>query len=524
MNNKITLSIIAILFLFVIGSCEREIESGDPVRSIPDVGPTIVNLQAAINNESITLTWDVVNGTGVSKYRVYQSNAEDLLPLYNIVDSSATTSVDITNLQINTTYNFKVAAVTAEGLEWDPSEAVDAEFNYLSLSIENGKEYTNKLLNNVYIHAPVSTSHVMLSEDINFEGAKFTPFLGTGTPFEISSGDGTKWVYCKLQYQNGSMTGAPLSDSIILDTKAEIQSLTYNNPDNGDYFEAGELINFELDANETGGTASVRFGSGSNFTSIDLFDDGSGSDITADDGIYTSGWNVPDVFNAYGEEVSALFIDEAGNSANSITDDDLIYIYTPPAPVLLSALTESTHQIRLFWNLSTSDNFAAFRIFRATSPGVSDQSLQISFFGSNVDNVTDNFLDDDTRYYYIIYTYDKSGLSSASNVINATTLINTAPEAVDLFAEIGTSTTTVELNWSKSDEDYFDSYRVYRNTVGNVSEDDDLVTYITNQSSLSASVPLEADITNYFKIYVVDRHGLSTGSSPEVSVDAPPSP
>lgn len=527
MKNKIIFSIIAILLLFIAGSCEREIESSDPVRSIPETGPIVTDLRAVINDQSITLTWDIINGTGISKYRVYQTT-DDFFPIYKIVDSTSITSIDIENLQINTVYYFKVAAVTSEGLEWDVSDAITAQFTYLSISIANGDEYTNDRSVIVSINAPVETSHIMLSEDINFADVEFKPFIGTGTQFELSDGDGTKNVYCKLQFQNGSISGTALSDAIILDTKVEIASITYADPINGDYFQVGETITFNLDADEIDGNASVRFGSGSNSVALDLLDDGVSPDATVDDGIYSGSWDVPYIFHAYEEQVNGYFTDVAGNSAENLLAEDLIYIYTPPPSVSLTALTESTHEIRLLWEPTTSDNFGAYKIFRSTSAGVSDQSLQVEFMDSNYDNFTDSDLDDNTKYYYIIYTYDNSGLSSASNVVSTTTLINTAPEAVELFAEIETLESTVELNWSGSNEQYFDSYRIYRSKITpNITTSDDLVAFITSQSSLSATVPLDptdsladGSFTNYFKIYVIDGHDLMTGSN-SVQVDIP---
>ncbi|MFH2050634.1 MAG: fibronectin type III domain-containing protein [bacterium] len=524
MKNKIIFLMITLLLLLIVGSCERKISSNDPDRIVPEVGPIVTNLQAEVNDQLIRLTWDVINGTGVSKYRVYQSTDEGDIKDYILIDSSSIRSKDLSDLIINQVYYFKVAAVTNDGLEWDKSDAVSSQFTYLSISIANGDEFTKSRNIVVSIYAPVETSHIKLSENINFTDAVFIPFVGTGTQFELSDGDGTKWVYCELQFQNGSITGTPLQDNIILDTKAEISSITYSTPANGTYFQVGETITFTLDADEIDGKASVRFGSGSNLVTVNLLDDGVNPDVTADDGIYSGSWRVPEVFNAYGVEVTGIFSDAAGNSAANLIDVDLIYIYTPPAPVLLSALTESTHEIRLFWNLSTSDNFAAFRVFRSNSAGVSDQSQQINFFGSNVDNMTDDNLTDNTRYYYVIYTYDKSGLSSASNVVNATTLINTVPEAVELFAEVGSSETTVVLNWTKSNELYFNSYRIYRSkTTTNVTTSDALVGLITSQSSLSTSVPLDtigAPSSNWFKIFVVDGHGLMTGSN-TVQVNIP---
>jgi len=524
MKNKIIFSVIALMLLLIVGSCEREIDSSDPVRSVPDVGPIVTNLKAAMKDQSITLTWDVINGTNVSQYRVYQSTDEGDIKNFVILDSSDTRSIGITDLLINNRYYFKVAAVTTEGLEWDKSDEVSSQFTYLSISIAGGDEYSKTRSVIVSINAPVETSHLRLSEDNSFAGEVFVPFVGTGTQFELSNGDGTKTVYCELQFQDGSITGEILSDDIILDTKAEINSITYSDPVNSEYYQAGETIIFYLDADEAGGEASIRFGSGGNFVSFDVFDDGVNPDVNTNNGIYTGRWTVPSQYYAYEVQVEGFFSDAAKNAADILVADDLMYVFTPPPPVFVTATVKSSHSNQLTWDPSTSQDFSAYRIFRSTSPGVSDLSLQVNFLRTNVDNYDDEFLDDNTTYYYIIYTYTSAGLSSASNVVSARTLINTAPDAVELFAEQGTSATTTTLNWSKSNDLYFNSYRIYRSSsTYDITTSDDLVDFISTQNTLSSSVPLDtvgAPASNYFKIFVVDGHGLMTGSN-SVQVDIP---
>ncbi len=518
------LGTILLLTLVAFSGCSRYIDSRNPVRSLPESGQVPANLTAGMIDGGVRLTWTIDDAAAVQKYRIYAAKEVTGTPLnYVVRDSSTTTTVDITDLQMNQRYSFEVAAVLTSGLEWEPSEAVSAEVTYLSISIKDGAEYANDRNVLVNINAPLTTSHIELSEDSTFAGSSFVPFSGTAKQFELSEGDGVKWVYAKLQFEDGSTTAGFLRDSIILDTRAAIDSVFFVAPVSGQYFTSGQTIQFGLDAGEIGGKASIGF---TGVGQVKLYDDGSGVDPVAGDGVYWGTWTVPNSFTLNNGQVTGTFVDAAGNSAPQITAREPLNIFTAPLPVTVAATAISTYEIALTWTQAVGTNFAAYRIYRDASPTVSQASELITTITTgSTTSYTDTDLDAATTYYYRVYVYDNAGLSSGSEVVSATTEVNTVPDPVDLYAVVGSDTTTVQLSWTQSNETDFESYRIYRSTSPTVDTTATLVLLDRSIGTLTTTAtlpgaPSGSNTRYYFRVFVFDRHGAMAGSN-TVDVHAP---
>jgi hypothetical protein len=94
--------------------------------------------------------------------------------------------------------------------------------------------------------------------------------------------------------------------------------------------------------------------------------------------------------------------------------------------------------------------------------------------------------------------------------------VNTAPEAVELFAIVDAGT-TAKLKWSVSKESDFKYYQLFASNVAG-NPPDSLIEVITNQTTDSLSYTTSSPGVNSFAIFVHDRYGLST-SSDTVSVN-----
>ena len=94
----------------------------------------------------------------------------------------------------------------------------------------------------------------------------------------------------------------------------------------------------------------------------------------------------------------------------------------PPTAVVLDSITSvTTDQLTLTWSQNQNTDFEEYRIYRRTSPGVTDSDTL-------VDTITDKFqtfYDDtglntgSTTYYYRVYVYDKGGNSARSNEVSS---------------------------------------------------------------------------------------------------------
>jgi hypothetical protein len=339
-------------------SCDRHIDSRDPVRTLPTDVSTPVNLTAQLDDGSVTLLWELSDSSNAARFRVYVAEAEE--GAYKLKDSTTEFSLTLDDLPMDRRRYFRVTTVTPAGIESSPSESVTAVPLHMSITINGDNEYTGSLDVQVQINTGLTPSYVMISEQVDLADAEWEDYA-FNKPFQLSEGDGVKTVYVRLQYPDGSESGEPLTDDIILDTEAEISALTF-------YAEGtlrvDDQTTFRLDAGETEGEAWVSFASVRNFA---LTDDGTDGDLTADDGVYSRTYTVPHGVTALDASVVGAFTDAAGNRAESFTADDPININMPPAAVDLAAdTTDST--LVLTWSLSTESDFASYRLYRGTSP------------------------------------------------------------------------------------------------------------------------------------------------------------
>ena len=505
MKKIIVSSCILLTAAIVMIGCERHIESTDPVRSLGEPPPVPENVQAQLGNSSVTLTWQVSDPSSVMKYRVY--TAQSSSTSFALRDSTADTTVTLDGLVPNREYAFAVSSVSTANVEGERSTPLVATVSLLSIQINGGDEFTRSRNVTVRVNANSSVTHIRLSEDPTLADASFVLFSGTQTSFTIDSpGDGRKTVYAELQFDDGAGTAEPLTDSITLDTKAEIRSVSFANP--AALFTAGDTIDFSLDAGESGGTASVSFNGSPTIT---LSDDD-------EDGVYSGEWVVPSNFNVTGTLVTGRFTDAAGNGPVTASVDNLLSISSPPLPVTVSALALSSFEIKLTWSEATTTDFAAYAVYRGTSAAVDDTGVPLrTITTKTIRTMTDSTLQDDTEYFYRVYVVTGGGLSAGSAAASATTFANSAPDPVELIGSV--SGGSVQLNWTASGEDDFDSYRIYESTGPGVTTSDNLVALQQNQSSTSTSFS-RASNTYYYRLFVRDKHGVETGSN-EVSVTVP---
>ncbi len=405
--------IVIILLAAAVVGCSRYIESRNPVRSLPDAGRVPINLAARLDNGSVTISWEVADSTDIARFRVYVADSTGLD--YTPWDSTTGFSITPEGLKINQRYFFKVAAVANSGLESELSEAVSARIMHLSIMIQNDREYTNSRDVLIQVSSPPKeTSHLMLSENPTLTDAVFVWFDSTGTSFQLSEGDGVKTVYARLQFFDGTRSGELLSDDIILDTRARIDSVFFT--PSGKTFSSGDTITFGLGAGETGGEASVAFTSAAGV--MPLYDNGSNGDSNARDGIYSGSWVVPDDFTfLYNGDVIGSFTDAVGNQAVQIGAQQLLNINNPPEPVKLYAFLQHDTIVNFIWTICSDEDFASYRLYRKDSADVDESDIMIAIVTVQ-DSLTYHYKlpNTDTTYYFRIFVFDQHGLSAGSNV------------------------------------------------------------------------------------------------------------
>jgi hypothetical protein len=498
---------VALIALAVICGCNRKVDSLDPVRSLPDPLAAPINVTALIGDRAVTLTWEMPIATGVSYYRIYLADSAN--GDFQLRDTSNALTRMVSGLLYNQEYSFAVAAVRSGGDEGKRSSVINVRIPALSIVIESNAEFTAERGVSIAMNAGLGASEFQLSEDSTFAAAPIQNF-STQAQFELSPGDAKKRVYARFYYTDGARTNAVVYDEITLDTRASISSFQYS-PSQAS-FQTGETIYFILVAGEIKGRATASF---IGAPTINLYDDGIFPDVTANDGTYTGRFLISTSVSASGVEVTGEFADAAGNDALRAIAPNLLTIYSVPQPVsIVSTIAISTYEISLNWTQSTSPNFQAYRLYRANNGNVNTTSTLVSTIGNKASSgYTDTALNANTQYYYRIYVVDSFGFTAASNVDSARTQVNTAPVAVVLAGSLSTDSSTFQLSWTKSDETDFESYRLYRRNSPGVTTADQLVKIINNQGTDNTDNFVPGPVTVYYKIFVFDRHGLSTGSN-----------
>ncbi len=410
-----------LIVLAVLGAagCERYLDSTDPGVADPGGMATPRITSAAMLDGAVILTWRVDNPRGIVRYRIYATDATDTAGgSYLLRDSTTATTDTITNLPASQWYLFRVAAVRSTGYEGPRSEPFAASVQHLSIAINDGSEYTSNRTVQVRVNAPAGfATHIMMSEAPGLTDAAFTPLFGTAAAFTLSTGDGVKRVYAKLQFEDGLVTAAALVDSITLDTQAEIDSVYFGDPGADGYFGLGDVVTFGLAAaGERGGAAAVSFAGAGTVT---LADDGTGGDDAAGDGRYHGRWTVPAGFTLAAGLVTGTFTDAAGNRRQAAAPRFLT-VYTPPAPVTATALATGPTTVALSWTSSLSSIFAAYRVYRSTSSGVGNEATLLTTITAQATTTYDDTgLTPGTTYYYRVDTVDRSGLAARSLVVSA---------------------------------------------------------------------------------------------------------
>jgi fibronectin type 3 domain-containing protein len=190
----------------------------------------------------------------------------------------------------------------------------------------------------------------------------------------------------------------------------------------------------------------------------------------------------------------------------------------PPAAVTLAAFVVSESEVELDWSRSAVVDFASYQLFRSDSVNVTAASTLLQ---TQTNSATTTYRDTDrkpaTDYYYTVFTVDKAGLTSKSNVVKATTFVNQLPKSVTLFVTKQDST-SVTLGWTKNDDKDFDSYRIYR-SVGSpvVISNANITGAVATQSTTEyTDRNIDKGEKFYFVVIVYDKYGTASVVSNEV--------
>ncbi len=423
MKNNILILLI-IIALIAIG-CSRYIESEDLDFQLPDEPPIPISLNIVHLTDGVNLSWQVSDTVAGISFRVYYTEDSDTLEEnYRLWETTTNFSSVITGLSPEEVYLFRVASVLPGNLEGAMSAAASSRVGIISVVINNGDLYTDSRSVNVGFVLPGVASLMQVSEASDFTGAHWQNYR-TSLGYELSIGDGTKYVYARFRFTDGSESDSAdaVRDSIILDTETHIDSV-YFEP-TGVTLAMDSVIDFYLVTGEGEGNARIFFPGLSN---LDLNYDVTSSDPVSGKYVYSRSYTIPANVEAVDGLVTGSFTDAAGNRATDVTALTLLNISNPPTPVTVFAVAQSSSSVRLNWSETIDNDFAAYHIYRDTSNSVSNNSEAITVISSrDTIEYIDTGLIVNRCYYYRLFVYDITARSAASNVDSALTPVDLSP-------------------------------------------------------------------------------------------------
>jgi fibronectin type 3 domain-containing protein len=501
--------IILLLTLLILISflyCSRKIKN--PVTDFGEIEapPTPENIILYVGDGKIELSWEVSDSSNLEGFKIYRSDTSSVSP--SLFDSCSGSSFSYINrgLKNGKEYYYQVSSVDSNNFEGYKSQMVSAKPNLFAVVINNGQKITNNRDVTLNLAAPIGTSYMMISNDSLFSVSSWERYSSSKS-WRLEPGDGEKWIYVKFKDVDGNVCMDFYQSSITLDTQAHIISVSENT--NGQVKTAGDTIHLALNSEEVNGQAKVDLGSISN---IILYDDNN-------DSIYELDYVIPTGVEMENATVTGHFTDEAGNVAPTATAPGKVTIRIPPEAVILFKPSNQTQSsLTLYWSQSTASDFKYYQLYRAKAPSVDTNSTSITIItGKTTTTYTDSNLEDTTTYYYRVYVYDNTGLSTASNTESGTTLKNQPPEPVVLSITSINHDSSLVLSWSENEDEDFESYRIYRSATSPVTINSNLIKIINQQSATSFT---DADVLPsshyYYKVFVFDKGGLYSPSN-EVS-------
>ncbi len=214
-------------------------------------------------------------------------------------------------------------------------------------------------------------------------------------------------------------------------------------------------------------------------------------------------------FRVYVTDLTGL--KSASNIAvGTTTTDD-----APRAVTLFEPLVTGNNNVQLTWTQTVDRDFNSYRVFRSTSPGVTQNSkLRAIILRETETAFTDTDFEPGQTYYYKVFVFDISGFSTGSNEVSVTVPGNVPPAPVVLASPAILDSTSLRLTWSQNSDVDFDYYAIYRSESSPVDTTGPPIVVISRRNTTEyIDVALTPRKTYYYRIFVVDTAGLRSGSN-----------
>lgn len=417
--------------------------------SIPNA-PSSLSLVSATAN-SITVSW-IDNSTDETKFEIFSaSSSNETYSRIGEVNANVTQFTH-SGLLAGTTYYYKVRAVSSEASS-NFSESLEAKTGGIaaptltSLSSPDNQTITINWQDNDVKETGFKIER-SLEADANFTEigaveANITTYNDNTVQF------GTTYYYrvyaVNSTEQSSRSNVAYFVAGSVLMSNAEVVRCNYTIFDSGNSLgnysinEVKTMILTPPTADATIELTVESFSTEANYDKLFVYDGNSTSStlLATLTGTQTS---IPiHATNATGQLTLKFISDGSNNDAGFKLGVNCIYRIDAPSDLTVQSAT--INSISLFWRDNT-DYESGFNIYRSLS--TDGEFVQVGSVNQDVTTFTDNNLDAETTYYYMVKAKNDNYQSEASNIVSSTTQGVKTPSALTAQA-IGEN--SIMLNW-----------------------------------------------------------------------------
>jgi parallel beta-helix repeat protein len=187
---------------------------------------------------------------------------------------------------------------------------------------------------------------------------------------------------------------------------------------------------------------------------------------------------------------------------------DMVVDWIPSAPKGLSVDNVSGHEVVLSWEPNSECDLGGYHVFMNNTGNGSEGPFHFieSVSNSTTETIIPNLIEE-TTYHFVIMAFDHiHSNSSFSNVVSATTLDVTAPDAPKGLVAEATSGSTIDLTWAANTEKDLMGYQIYMNDTGTGPAGLYHIINITINKKTSYTVDaLVEETAYYFKLQAFDE-------------------
>jgi fibronectin type 3 domain-containing protein len=207
------------------------------------------------------------------------------------------------------------------------------------------------------------------------------------------------------------------------------------------------------------------------------------------------------------------------NTAGFFSGSNLVFASTivfpePDSVNLFPPYNITSSSMSLSWTQSQASYFSAYRVFRARTSAVNQDSTLVATITSPSGlTCIDSNLSANTTYYYTIYVYNTEGTFKKGNVVSGRTLTVQPLHSIKLLIS-PVDKERIRLSWTESQTSDFDHYRIYRSDKPDVSNQDLMVALIQEKETTTfIDTKLPQGKVYYYKIYEYKKEGDFSSSN-----------